>query len=78
MHACQTLTTRLAERREAIKQETSGQRWNERTVNVESDAKTMVMKALSSLREAPYCFPYNSLVRDSYPINEAPSNPDSG
>lgn len=62
MHAYQTLTTRLAETREAITQETSGQYWNERTVNVESDAKTMVVNALSSLREAPYCFPYNSLV----------------
>ena len=78
MHTCQTLNTRLAETREAITQETSGQYWNERTVNIESDAKTMVVEALSSLREAPYCLPYNSLVQHSHPINEPPSFPDSG
>ena len=77
MHTCQTLNTRLAETREAITQETSGQYWNERTVNIESDAKTMVVSPFFVTR-GPLLFPIQFLVRDSHPINEPPIFPDSG
>jgi hypothetical protein len=68
MHTCQTLNTRLAETREAITQETSGQYWNERTVNIESDAKTMVVSPFFVTR-GPLLFPIQLLVRDSHPID---------